>query len=553
MKHFLIKVLSVVLVVLLVCSVFAGCKHANIPTTTTPTESTTKSDNLSDEADVQVEYDPNEPVTVPDEVKEIVADTKEDIKDREDLSTGVTEKSTPEEEKEVSDEGALEKDASVQQGHVSYDGTNTGKGKNLLGAWQGLTYYAQTDSRWSSILYTSTGNRSQTIGSSGCGPTSAAMVVSSSKGAILPTAMCSLYRANGFRTPNDGTAWSAMSFTADYFDFNYFAISYSYAEAFKYLRIDKNKDGISDYFVICACGPGLWTSGGHYIAIMNDDDGELRVHDPYPYGGKYNSASRRGANVRMSGNIAYVTEAKFKQYSNVNCFFIFSNDHTGSSKQPSTKVNYTRYVATESLPLNVRSGPGTGYGLVGSLKRGTKVTVTEVSGGWSKIGSGKWVNSGYLSSTPVNSGGGSSSSTSYSTKVNGTYKLKAATALYSKSNLTGTRYDYKANTTVKVISHASTSVDYVLIPATGRKAYCKVSAFTSTSSSSSTAKKSTVGQIKYLKAYTTLYSKSNLTGTQYQYHAGTQVKILKNVSSSVDYIYVTKTGRYAYTKSNVYK
>ena len=49
------------------------------------------------------------------------------------------------------------------------------------------------------------------------------------------------------------------------------------------------------------------------------------------------------------------------------------------------------------------------------------------------------------------------------------------------------------------------------------------------------------------------YSKSNLTGTKYTYLPLTQVKIIKNVSSTVDYVYVVKTGRYAYVKNNVYK
>ena len=42
-------------------------------------------------------------------------------------------------------------------------------------------------------MYSSIENKSQTIGSSGCGPTSAAMVVSSIKGNITPDTMAELY------------------------------------------------------------------------------------------------------------------------------------------------------------------------------------------------------------------------------------------------------------------------------------------------------------------------------------------------------------------------
>lgn len=68
-------------------------------------------------------------------------------------------------------------------------------------------------------------------------------------------------------------------------------------------------------------------------------------------------------------------------------------------------TSYTRYVNASSL--NVRSGPGTGYSIVGTLSNGTAVTVTGTSGDWSKISSPKagWVLTAYLSSTPPASTG----------------------------------------------------------------------------------------------------------------------------------------------------
>lgn len=56
------------------------------------------------------------------------------------------------------------------QGEIAYNGA-----KELpnvkLGEYSGLTYYSQIDSRWKDKLYTSTGNKTQTMGSSACGPT----------------------------------------------------------------------------------------------------------------------------------------------------------------------------------------------------------------------------------------------------------------------------------------------------------------------------------------------------------------------------------------------
>lgn len=59
--------------------------------------------------------------------------------------------------------------------------------------------------------------------------------------------------------------------------------------------------------------------------------------------------------------------------------------------------------------LNVRSGPGTTYSIIGSLKKGTEVVKVSISGSWTKISSpiAGWVYSAYLSpSTQTSSSGG---------------------------------------------------------------------------------------------------------------------------------------------------
>lgn len=66
--------------------------------------------------------------------------------------------------------------------------------------------------------------------------------------------------------------------------------------------------------------------------------------------------------------------------------------------------------------------------------------------------------------------------------------------------------------------------------------------------------KNTVGQYKkFAKTYTYIYSNSNLTGAKYYYLKNTKVKILQNVSSKADRIYVPATGRYGYVSTGVYK
>ena len=65
--------------------------------------------------------------------------------------------------------------------------------------------------------------------------------------------------------------------------------------------------------------------------------------------------------------------------------------------------------------------------------------------------------------------------------------------------------------------------------------------------------KRTVGQYKRFARRTTLYKNSNLKGKTYSYLPNTQVKIIRNVSSTVDYVYVVRTKRYAYVKVSAYK
>ncbi len=175
-------------------------------------------------------------------------------------------------------ENELEQDAMIDQENISYNGDIKADGLKLLGAYQGLTYYSQADTRWTNQLYTSSNNKTQTMKSSGCGPTACAMVVTASKGTILPTTMAKLFVDNGYRTKSNGTAWSAFSFTADYFGFKEFHTTANYNTAMKYL--DKG------YYVISACGNGLFTTSGHYILLTKSDKNNIQVYDPYLYSRK---------------------------------------------------------------------------------------------------------------------------------------------------------------------------------------------------------------------------------------------------------------------------
>lgn len=119
------------------------------------------------------------------------------------------------------EEQDVESESFELQGEIAYEGDRAKSWNVELGDYAGLTYYSQVDSRWKNHSYTSIGDKSQTIGSSGCGPTSASMVVSSIKGTITPNVMGDLFVQNGYRSKNSGTYWSAFRAVADEFDIEY--------------------------------------------------------------------------------------------------------------------------------------------------------------------------------------------------------------------------------------------------------------------------------------------------------------------------------------------
>lgn len=256
--------------------------------------------------------------------------------------------------------------------------------------------------------------------------------------------------------------------------------------------------------------------------------------------GKFETSTRRGK-ATVSGNTVYVSVENFRIYANAKGFFCYK--HEGpveiNNKQPVITATYTRYVKANG-GLNVRNAPnGTKIGL---LKSGTQVTVYEVKDNWSRIGNNEWVCSQYLVERYIGD-----------EQINNTVgqikKLSRACTLYSNSNLTGTQYQYKANTTITILQKVTANIDRVRVNQTGRIAYINNSNYTNIVISKS---KSTVNQTRKLKACT-LYSKSNLSGLRYQYKNNTSVVILENVNANIDKIKVRATGRIAYVNVSNYK
>ena len=428
-----------------------------------------------------------------------------------------------------------------EQGIIAYNGSE--KTPNIqLGEYAGLTYYSQIDSRWKNLMYSSIGNTSQTIGTSGCGPTSTAMVVSSIKGNITPDQMANLYTQYGYRSANQGTYWSAFKWTADVFDIGY-SECYKLDDA-----VAKLKD---NHYIIASCNQGLFTYGGHFIVLVGVEGDYIKVYDPYLYNGKFDVASRRGK-ATVQGNTVYVSIENFRAYANYQKFFCFKNDRTDVKENTTTtvvtdnttsNVNIVNYQVkvTANGGLNIRTGASTSYSRIGGYSKGSIVTILAESNGFGKTDRG-WISLAYTS-RDINT---LNAVQNIVQTVGQTKKLTRASILYSNSNLTGYKYNYRANTTVTILQNISTNVDKVRVNATGRIAYINNSNYTNVSVSKT---QSTTRKIKAC----TLYSKSNLSGVRYQYKANTTITVLQHINSYVDKVRVNATGRIAYINVNNYR
>ena len=320
-----------------------------------------------------------------------------------------------------------------EQGQVAYEGSE--KAPNVeVGKYAGLTYYSQIDSGWSNKMFSSVGDSSQTIGTSGCGPTSSAMVVSSIKGTITPDTMASLYTQYGYRSANQGTYWSAFKWTADVFNIGY-------SECY---RLDDAVAKLKDnHYIIVSCNQGLFTYGGHFIVLTGIEGDYIKVYDPYLYNGKFDVASRRGK-AEVKGNTVYVSIDNFRNYANYKKFFCFKNDRT-DIKENDSNIVYVKPISsvsnvdykvriTANNGLNIRAGANTSYKRIGGYSKNQVATILAESNGWGKTDKGGWIKLAYTIKL-------SSSTTKVTGYRTGTYKVNAS--ILNVRTGPGTKYKIK--------------------------------------------------------------------------------------------------------------
>lgn len=170
-------------------------------------------------------------------------------------------------------------------------------------------YYNQKDPEWAGELYTildpSHSLYPQTIGSSGCGPTCAAMAISKLTGVRVTPLMTARFALNPdplnpkrtYRTIDDGTSGAFFAAIGKEYGLNVIETSNFY-EAKRYLNSNPNS------IVVALMGTGHFTRGrGHYIVLDSTRSFTTRVLDP-----------NRASNNRYWWDLILAFEGKQRYY-----------------------------------------------------------------------------------------------------------------------------------------------------------------------------------------------------------------------------------------------
>lgn len=170
---------------------------------------------------------------------------------------------------------------------------------------QPVLYY-QTDRRWADVDYSAKGE-STTIGRSGCGPTCMAMVIATwvDKN-VTPVEACAWALSHGYKAVNQGTYYSYFKSHGAVYGIraeqlngsNLRNLSAKAAAPYheKAARAIRNGD-----LVICCMGPGLWTSGGHFILLWDIEGDTAYINDP----ASSRTARTRGSLARLRREVKY--------------------------------------------------------------------------------------------------------------------------------------------------------------------------------------------------------------------------------------------------------
>jgi len=142
--------------------------------------------------------------------------------------------------------------------------------------------YLQTDPRWKDLPYAVKGERA-TIGGSGCGPTSMAMVLATwVDPSVTPRTECAWALAHGYKARGQGTYYSYFVPAAARYGLTCTRLNGSslYGSAASPVHQTARHAVEAGDLVIACMGPGAWTRSGHFVLVWGFDGDSILINDP---------------------------------------------------------------------------------------------------------------------------------------------------------------------------------------------------------------------------------------------------------------------------------
>lgn len=225
--------------------------------------------------------------------------------------------------------------------------------------------YKQTDRRWANKPYRNKGENS-TIGGSGCGPTCAAMLVSTFVDKNeTPVKACNWAQNHGYKATGSGTYYSFFKpyFLAHNMDCEQVSGGNVYHK--RNTSSDKKAKAAlkKGQYVIACMGPGNWTRSGHFILLRKIKGSTVYIHDP--------ASSAKSRNKSTWDKVQY--EVKY--------YWIIEPGKIMYFKSANKPIRYYRKKSSK---------------VVARSKKNQKVYVNKKVGKWNRIGYHRWVHSARL-------------------------------------------------------------------------------------------------------------------------------------------------------------
>ena len=133
----------------------------------------------------------------------------------------------------------------------------------------GVPLFLQWDPQWGYMEY-----GSDVAGLTACGPVCLSMAAwyLTEDDAFAPDKMIEFASNNGYYSPGNGSSWTLISEGGVRLGFDVTEIPLVESRIIKNLEVDNP--------IICAMGPGDFTTSGHYIVMVGYENGMIKINDP---------------------------------------------------------------------------------------------------------------------------------------------------------------------------------------------------------------------------------------------------------------------------------